>query len=81
MNQNFSSLRVQKLAFAAQSEKNVEISKEGQVEIVKKNYKGNWETYKRHNAIANYYLENKASKIETENNAVSSKLQKLKDDP
>ena len=48
------------MAFAAQSQKNVEISKDNMVEIVKKNYKGNWETYKRHNAILNFSNENKA---------------------
>ena len=50
------------------------------VEIVKKNYKGNWETYKRHNAIANFSAQNKAIKID-KITPLTSKIQKLKDDP
>lgn len=81
LNQNFSALRVQKLAFAAQSQKNVEINKDKMVEIVKKNYKGNWETYKRHNNITNFHNENKSLEIPSSGNPLSSKIIQLKDDP
>lgn len=72
---------MQKLAFAAQSERNVEINKDKMVEIVKKNYKGNWETYKRHNNIINFHNENKSLEIIPSGNPLSSKIIQLKDDP
>ena len=44
------------------------------IEIVKKNYKGNWETYKRHNNIANFSNQNKSLDIPA-GNVVSTKIQ------
>ena len=60
LNQNFSANRIKKMAFAAQSLRNVEL-KNNQVEFVKKNYKGNWEALKNHKDVKNWSEQNKLS--------------------
>ena len=47
------------MAFAAQSKKNVELSKDQSIEFNKKNYKGNWEVLKSHKNIKNWTEQNK----------------------
>lgn len=59
INQNYSAQRIKKLAFAAQSKKNVELSKINTIEFVKKNYKGNWEVLKKHKEIKIWTEDNK----------------------
>jgi len=45
LNKNYSSFRIKKIAFNKQATKNVEI-KQNEVNIIKKNYRGKWESYK-----------------------------------
>ena len=61
INQNYSAQRIKKLAFKAQSKKNIELSKNNCIEFVKKNYKGNWEVLKKHKDIKNWTEINKKS--------------------
>jgi len=57
LNKNYSSFRIKKIAFNKQATKNVEI-KQNEVNIIKKNYRGKWESYKNQKSIRNYVNEN-----------------------
>jgi len=58
LNKNFSAQRIKKLAFRAQAEKNVQL-RDGEIDFVKKQYKGNWETLKKHKDLKVYLEHNK----------------------
>lgn len=54
LQQNYGAQRVKKIAHKQQAFKNVEIKK-GKISFVKKNYKGNLETLKKHQNIPSFY--------------------------
>jgi len=58
LNKNFSAQRIKKLAFRQQAEKNVQL-RDGEIDFVKKQYKGNWETLKKHKDLKVYLEHNK----------------------
>lgn len=57
LQQNYAAQRVKNTAQKYQASKNVELKK-GQIQIVKKNYKGKIEMLKKHQNIAQYHEEN-----------------------
>lgn len=78
-NQNFSANRIKKMAFAAQSLRNVEL-KNNNVEFIKKNYKGNWEALKNHKDVKNWSEQNKILGDFNKMEPVDFKLMSILDD-
>lgn len=59
---------MKKIAHKQQAAKNVEIKK-GKIQMVKKNYKGNIEAYKKHSEIPSFYDENMEIQFDTTDQA------------
>jgi len=80
LNKNFTAQRIKKIAFSAQSSKNVELRKHNQIEFVKKNYKGNWEVLKKHKEIKIWTEQNKLMGDFKPQNPIDAIVQDLLDD-
>jgi len=80
LNKNFTAQRIKKIAFSAQSSKNVELRKHNQIEFVKKNYKGNWEVLKKHKEIKIWTEQNKLMGDFKPHNPIDAIVQDLLDD-
>jgi len=74
INQNYSAQRIKKLAFGQQSRINVQISKSGEIDFVKKQYKGSMEVLKHHKNLKVFSESNRTDNTFDMSDPVDAKL-------